>query len=262
MTVAKPTLKQLQEKINLVMEAQALFDVGDRVHVGGHPATGELGTVTKTNGYGHAHVTTDSGAEHKFDKNGSYIGQEYSNKHLKLRTPEAHEKAKVDLDRQNAEYRAKKEAADKISAAHVDANDPTHREIIAKLRGHSGDPHLANLGSPLHKFDRHGNYNNSETESHVEPGEFSDLFHKVTKDVSIHNVRDDDSEAKERGITHHGYIQYNYKHPGGGSNGHDAGSFTRHSDGHIEISKHVNMGTHPDSYGGTNWERKVVKHID
>lgn len=258
MTIAKPTLKQLQEKINLVMEAAALFNVGDRVHVGGHPATGELGTVTKTNGHGHAHVTTDSGAEHKFDKLGNSMSE--TNKHIKLRSPEAHEKAKADLDRQNAESRSKKEAADKISAAHVDANDPTHREIIAKLREHSSDPHLANLGSPVHKFDRHGNYNNSETESHVEPGEFSDLFHKVTKEVSIHNVRDDDTEAKESGITHHGRIEYRYEHPGGGSNGHAAGSFTRHSDGHIEIRQHVAVGTR--SYGGTNWERKVVKHID
>lgn len=247
------TLKQIRENISL-HEAVSPHNVGDRVHVGTQAVTGELGTVTKTNKFGHSHVTTDSGKEYRFKATGEDVDGSMN----KVHSMAHHTSAKEKFERAQAEHAAKKDASAKIRQAHAEANDSAHKDIINKLREHSGDEHLKNLGAPAHQFDRHDGYNGSHTESHVEPGHFGDLFHKITKNVRIRNA--DDDTQKEHGITHFGTVEYGYQHPGGGSNGHHAYDFTRHTDGSIKIQKPVHAGT--SQWGGDNWERKHVKTIE
>lgn len=115
-------------------------------------------------------------------------------------------------------------------------NHPVHKEIIEKLKK-SGDQHLKNLSEPEHKLDSYGTYRGSESSSKVDSGGFNELFHHITKDVTIHNASSED--RAQHGITHHGSISYSYKHPGGGSNGKTVGRFWRKTDGSIELRKTI-----------------------
>ena len=252
-------MKNFRDYIN---EAKSAYNVGDKVHVGS-ATSGESGEVTKTNGFGHTTVKTESGKEHKFGSSGDLMstkGEDKPNKYLKLHTPEAHVKAKADLEKSNAEFTEKQNKEAEHRASLSKENDPVHKEIISKLAHHSGDSHLKNLESPKHEVDRHGNYNGSRSSSEVKDHGFPDLFHKVTKDVRISNASKEDEE--KHGITHHGRISYSYQHPGGGSNGHDAGDFVRKTDGSIHITKNVHTGDDTE-YGGKypKFEHKVVKVI-
>lgn len=256
----------------ILNEAVSQFKPDERVHVGmgaasipGQHQNAEFGTVVKTNGFGHTHVKTDSGKEHVFNADKSYRGSVMGGKHhvdsalssIKVRPAAEHEAAKVALDKSNAEFKVKKDAEEKYKGEQIAQHDPIHKEIIKKLKEGSGDEHLKNLGATQHEFDRHNKHYGTTTESEIKDHPFKDLFHKITKNVSIRNASPE--HTAEHGITHYGSVEYRYQHPGGGSNGHTAYDFNRHTDGHIEIRKPVHVGTSP--FGGDSWERKTTHTI-
>lgn len=243
-------------------EAKSPFNVGDKVHVGPHLLSneengGKYGTVTHTNGFGHTHVLTNDGEKHVFKSDGTHKDP---SKNLGVYPLNAHINAVNAQRERNAAYAKDKNEREESEKKETAKHDPIHKEIIDKLVKHSGDKHLENLTAPKHQFDRHGRYNGSSSESEVRNHEFPDLFHKIHKEVRIHNASPEDT--KEHGITHHGRISYNYTHPGGGSNGHDAGDFTRHTDGSIKIHKTVHTGKHSNSiFSGDKFEKQHVKTI-
>jgi hypothetical protein len=257
----------------ILNEAVSSFKPDERVHVGSHELAtpgnygggAELGTVTKTNGHGHTFVKTDSGKEHVFSADKSYRGSVIDGKqhvdnsmtHLKVRPIAVHEAGMAKRAKENAEYAVKKAAEEKHKSEQISQHAPIHKEILKKLKDNVGDEHLKNLGEQVHDFDRHGAYYGSKAESEIKDHPFKDLFHRITKNVRITNAKPE--TTAEHGITHFGTVGYSYQHPGGGSNGHDAYDFTRHTDGHIEVRKHVHTGD--DNYMHPQWERKTTKVI-
>lgn len=232
-----PTLKQLRTQFKTVSsldEAVSLHKVGDTVHIGTHPSSSSPGKVVKTNGFGHTHVIDSKGEEHIFDSADNHRKLPYT----KLYSQSTIDANKASRDVLNSELKAKHSASVEKQNNRREANYAVHKEIINKLRS-SSDPHLKNLDKePTHIFDRNDNYIGSKTKSDIHPGEFGDIFHKIHKQVSIHNAHD----SHDPELTHTGHIQYNYTHPGGGSNGFGETHFHRFKSGEISIKKPVHMG--------------------